>query len=364
MNSIGQLPRRSTVLVDAEESHHKRHALFKRPRIAEPPSEGTSFQLSNNLPTHHVTSNESAVSTASQSAPIYNPIVEKRRFELFIDLIWVGIIGQLSETFSEDAYSPESDASTGQALGNFIITFLIAWRMWKFLQEFMNKYATNDMIESWFTLWILVLAMLYGNNAKYLFARDDSQDNIALAIYLIARVSFLAIEAVYALFITSLRRPLMARGIAAAPVIAIWAGSFWVSYPAKAVMLLIAVVAEFSIQALLTTPYFEHFFREENARPTDQDHWVERIRDFFIIILGENVLNLIRGNPLGRGLSKHCGTGIVALGIYYSLSGLYFNRDHARRFIHPVKRQWWRAEAWLLYVSVLFPRHLLEYHSC
>ena len=55
---------------------------------------------------------------------------------------------------------------------------------------------------------------------------------------------------------------------------------------------------------MVDTPLFESWLQEERPRPFDADHWVERIQDFFIIILGEGVLNLIKGSPLGRGITE------------------------------------------------------------
>ena len=83
-------------------------------------------------------------------------------------------------------------------------------------------------------------------------------------------------------------------------------------------------------------------------KPFDADHWVERIQDFFIIILGEGVLNLIRGSPLGRGITAQAGAGVLALLMYYLLSGLYFNGDQSRKYVHAVKRTFYRKAAWVL----------------
>jgi hypothetical protein len=66
----------------------------------------------------------------------------RERLDLFIDLIWVGIIGNLSEVFSAMYF--HDDSSAGNAVGLFILLFLPSWRIWNFLREFLNNYYMDD----------------------------------------------------------------------------------------------------------------------------------------------------------------------------------------------------------------------------
>ena len=66
----------------------------------------------------------------------------RERLDLFIDLIWVGIIGNLSEVFSA-LYFVEG-SNPGHAVGLFVLLFLPSWRIWNFLREFLNNYYMDD----------------------------------------------------------------------------------------------------------------------------------------------------------------------------------------------------------------------------
>ena len=212
----------------------------------------------------------------------------------------------------------------------------------------MNKYHTNDMTERVFIIWQLTLAMIYGNNAPYLIDETTSnQTNIALIVYLISRFSYTILEAAYSIYLPFHRRGVLLRFLFALPTVGIWVGAFFTHYPRNEGLLIAAIVLEFLVYYLLETPLFEKWLREERARPFDADHWVERIQDFFVIILGEGVLNLIKGSPLGRGIDAQAGAGVLALGMYYFLSGLYFNGDQSRRYVHAVKRTFWRKSLWI-----------------
>lgn len=269
------------------------------------------------------------------------------RFELFIDLIWVGIIGNLAEHFSDQAFNIDVGPMIARATLEFVILFLLAWRFWKYLQEFMGKYRTNDLVERTFVLWALMLAMLYGNNAPYLLDSEDPS-SIAIVFYLVFRASLLAVEAIYSLYLPQIRRRILVQSMLTLPLLGLWIPAIIFPYPARAGLALSAVIAEYWVAALIDTPLVERFLKEDRKELFNTDHWVERIQDFFIIVLGEAVLSLIRGSPLGRGLTRQSTAGALALVAYYVVSCFFFNGDQSRKYVHAVRRKWWRKVLWLL----------------
>ena len=258
----------------------------------------------------------------------------------------MGIISNLAENFSDQAFGPDSTVSAGRGVFEFIILFLIAWRIWKDLQEFMSTYHTNDLVERLFVIWILILATLYGNNAPYFFDGRESSD-VAVSVYLVVLASFLLVETAYSIYIPSLRREIALRVAFAGLAIPLWIPALFATYPARVGLVFAAIVLGFLTAAFLDTPLAERLLKQDRREKFDADHWVERIQDFFIIILGEGVLSLIKGSPLGRGITDQAGTGVLALIAYYVLSGFYFNGDQSRRYVHAVRRTWWRRLLWL-----------------
>ncbi|KAL8950369.1 MAG: hypothetical protein Q9222_003586 [Ikaeria aurantiellina] len=354
MRSRANIIRRETSLEDTEISPYAHKYIIKRPVIKEYISHSNSNLHLRPTDSDTLPGAGTSFSPDSKDVTVDNPIVEKRRFELFIDLIWVGIVGNLAENFSEEAFSETSDTPVGRAVGNLILLFLTAWRLWKFLQIFMTKYHTNDLVERLFIVWILILALLFGNNAPYLLIPGDDQTNLAIIVYLIARVSFMAIETVYSFYIPFMRRGMLIKAMAALPLTTIWIGMIFVPEDRQIDVLIAVNALEFITEWAISAPLLAHFLREERAKPMDPDHWTERIREFFTIILGEGVLNLIRGSPLGRGLNESSGNGISVLIAYYILIAFYFAGDQSRRYIHAVKRAWWRKELWQVLHVTLF----------
>lgn len=60
-------------------------------------------------------------------------------FELFVDLIYVGIIAINGDSASEDP--------TGEVLHRFIITFIMSWRIWSDLSILMGWVETDDLMQ-------------------------------------------------------------------------------------------------------------------------------------------------------------------------------------------------------------------------
>lgn len=269
------------------------------------------------------------------------------RFELFIDLIWVGIISNLAEHFSDQAFGSNSTIPIGTDVFEFILLFLIAWRIWKDLQEFMSKYHTNDLVERLFVVWIIILAMLYGNNAPYLLDPGDSSSNVAIVVFLVVLGSFIVVETAYSVYIPSLRREIALRVALVALSVPLWISAIFVAIPTKAGLVSAAITVEYLAAIFVATPLAERLLKQDRSENFDADHWVERIQDFFIIILGEGVMSLIKGSPLGQGITDQAATGVLALVAYYVLSGFFFNGDQSRRYVHAVRRTWWRRTLWL-----------------
>ena len=142
------------------------------------------------------------------------------------------------------------------------------------------------------------------------------------------------------------------------PVLPLWIVAMYCNNILKAGLCFAAINVENLAGFIIDTPYITNRFLHEKDRGErfDATHWIERINDFYIIILGEGVLSLIRGSPLGRGITRQAEGGILSLIMYYTLSNFYFNGDQSKRYIHAVRRQWWRNSLWQLSVNPYFLR--------
>ena len=224
----------------------------------------------------------------------------------------------------------------------------MAWRFWLYLQKFMSKYHTSDLIQRWTVMWGVILAMMFGNNAPYLFD-SRQQTNLAIILYTIWRASLLLVEAYYSIFLPHIRKRIAIQFLVFLPAVAIWIVATFVDIDTKAGLAFAATGVEYFTLSLSEWPIVERLLHKDDRGETyDMDHWVDRLQDFYIIVLGEGVLSLIRGSPLGRGISDSSSAGLCVLLIIYVLSGFYFNGDSSRSYVHATKRQWWRKMLWQL----------------
>ena len=66
-------------------------------------------------------------------------ISREKRMDLFIDLIWVGIVGNISDVFASKAFEPGTDSAQNAVL-LFVIVFLPSWRIWNGIREILDSY--------------------------------------------------------------------------------------------------------------------------------------------------------------------------------------------------------------------------------
>jgi hypothetical protein len=91
---------------------------------------------------------------------IYREASERQssRFELFFDLLFVGIVHQIAEAAAEEP--------TGIGFAKYVLTFCPAFSIWADVRDTANQFANDDVSQRVFILWIMVLLVGYSNNAS------------------------------------------------------------------------------------------------------------------------------------------------------------------------------------------------------
>ncbi|OAP61237.1 hypothetical protein AYL99_03438 [Fonsecaea erecta] len=278
---------------------------------------------------------------------------ERERLDLFIDLIWVGIIGNLSEVFSSLGFRPE-DPDLGLAALVFILVFLPSWRIWDAMREFLNNYYMDDMVQRAFTLWVLVLSVFYGNQLAYLTENIDEVKQWVISTYLVIFGAFGLIELAYSVFIKWLRKLVILQTILRLRSIALWVVAIEVSGARAIGPVCGAIFWEYLCPVIIESQLTETLTPIEVRKALDVHHFQSRMSNFFIIILGEGVLQLIKDGPLGLGLRGSTGDMVWILLIYYEFSFLYFNRDGSMTFVPAATHKGKKTLTWVFWHIPLF----------
>ncbi|GBB85600.1 hypothetical protein RclHR1_01210008 [Rhizophagus clarus] len=122
---------------------------------------------------------------------------EERRVsftELFWDLIFVAVIGNLGHDLVEDI--------SGVNIERFILTFYPIYKIWLDMTIYMNFYSTEDLFEKFFLLFEMILVITMGTHATDIF---DSTVSIYLVSYVIARMAFMILHILHAVWIPLFR---------------------------------------------------------------------------------------------------------------------------------------------------------------
>ncbi|KAI9858344.1 MAG: hypothetical protein M1824_004365 [Vezdaea acicularis] len=344
--------------VEVEDRHFSHKYMIRRPRALQYTLHGRLIRLASNTPSEHGSSHGGGGGGSDTSLrSTDNAATQRARLDLFIDLIWVGIIGNIAEHYSTQAFDAESKVSAGHALLEYLVLLLPAVRIWNALRDFLNHFYVDDMLQRWFVNWVLVVMFAFGNNAPYLLGSSaDATDlshpaahttgALVISLYLIARASFLLIEAAYSIAIPWLRRHVRAQWLVSIPSSAMWVAGLFLPWPGSAGLWLGAIIVEFCSSAFLASPYADRLLHQGYRKADDDTHMVERVGSFFIIVVGSGVFLLINKSPTGPGLNTRLASGVFSVLILYVLTWLYFNGGQEKRFVHAVRRVWWRKAAW------------------
>lgn len=352
-SSVRESDRLGAIAVHPEHNSHPREYelaetralshkyLIQRPRalqytyhghIVTAGDEEQAFAVSQSLSRH--TSSESEGMLPIKEHEFLGVEKLRERLDLFIDLIWVGIITNLSEVFSSYYFDPET--RSGVATLVFTIAFVASWRIWNIMREFIGNYYQDDLLQRIFLFWIMVLSLFYGNNLAYLTEDVGRVKTLLITIYLTIRGSFSAMEAGYSIFIPWLRRLVIFQWILLAPSVGLWVAGIYVEGIRAAGPIIAAIVWEYLVPVILETPFAEKLVPHDYRKAIDPNHFVSRFASFFIIIVGEGVLQLIARGPLGIGITGTVsGSNLACCSLHVkSLTTVPFPREHVSWELH------------------------------
>ena len=83
---------------------------------------------------------------------------QSSRFELFFDLLFVGLVHQIAEAAAEEP--------TGIGFLKYVLTFCPAYSVWADVRDTANQFANDDVTQRAYILWIMILLVGYSNSAS------------------------------------------------------------------------------------------------------------------------------------------------------------------------------------------------------
>lgn len=258
--------------------------------------------------------------------------------ELFLDLLYVGIIANLAGEASENA--------SGIALLKYVLFFLPTWVVWADIKDFTNYYYNEDLSQKLYIFWILALLTLYINSH---YALLDSLADAAVTIvpYILCRLSLAASLFLYSFFIPEHRAQSRLYSAMILVTSLCWIAVIFVPVRVKIGLAFGFLFLEQVCFMIAYHPWTKKMMNLTTSTALNIEHEVERFAVFVTIAIGEFLYKVVAPGNLGIGFSDKFGRGIFLLADAYILFWIYNYGSTSQKAIHPLRHSAWSAMAWI-----------------
>jgi hypothetical protein len=165
---------------------------------------------------------------------------EVASFELFVDLVYVGVIDIIGEKAIEHP--------SGLSLLQFVIVFCIAWKIWADLTMIINHFEVDDIFQRLNVIFYLVCLFGFTTNIAYVF---DSTYTSAIAFYITQRLFGGLWYACVAILLPNIRGTMVCWAGSVVVSVVLWIASIHVGWPNQIAVICIALSLDIFGYALL-----------------------------------------------------------------------------------------------------------------
>ncbi|KAM0792278.1 hypothetical protein ACM66B_004969 [Microbotryomycetes sp. NB124-2] len=321
------------------------------------------------------------------------------RFELFLDLVLVGVVHQLADVALEGG-------SNGATTAKIVICFYVCWSIWSDTRTWSNQSGVDDVTQRVQVLAILICLCGFSVNAAAIevgsgsvaeeatsaahrFVRraaeavtghDASTTSgaegaiehherqhavvAATAFFLVAKLIRILTYVGYAVWMPEFRASHLSRVAGLVAVSLIFLGCL-IAKDIRTVAIIAGVGAIFEIALKFTVGIavaierHRYMRRQRDADESELaeasfintkgrklpafnlEHMVERTAAFVTVVLGESIVSLLFTARQGSfGLSDEFARAIFGLTIAFTLNAVFYDSALSRKFTHAIRRHW------------------------
>ncbi|QPG74617.1 hypothetical protein FOA43_001949 [Brettanomyces nanus] len=270
------------------------------------------------------------------------PRGESGKTELFLDLVYVGIVAKLA--------SAACTEPTGLSLLRYILLFFPTWQVWSDIKDFMNYYFNEDLSQKLYMLWILALLVIYCNGTNFLL-ESNAANAYVIVPYILCRVSLAISLYIYSIWIPQHRPQIIFYATTVLITCALWIPVIFVPVKVKITLAIITIFLENIFWIFSYGPTIKRLLKLKYSTAVNIEHEVERIGAFYVIAIGEfsyNVVATTATKNYGLGISEKIGRAIMLLITSYIMMWMYFNGDGSFKAVHAIRRSSTTAWMWML----------------
>ena len=272
---------------------------------------------------------------------------EVASFELFVDLLYVGIIAIIGDTAAENA--------TRFGFLQFLVTFILSWKMWNDLTLSISWFETDDIAQRIAVLFVMICLFGYTLNIVEAFESTWIQ---LVAFYLTQRLFNCAyyLQAGYSL--PMVRGSMIFYSIAIIIPSALWIGSVHLGYPERLGLIWLAIpldlfgpfgMVAFTRLSWRRFPTFKQKFDQwfDFFPAINIEHKTERTNAFVTLVFGYSVVALLFQNKAAFGINAFFGKAILGLIQAFSFNWIYFEIDAYNIHTHAIRRSVVSSMVWM-----------------
>ncbi|EME89255.1 uncharacterized protein MYCFIDRAFT_213586 [Pseudocercospora fijiensis CIRAD86] len=270
---------------------------------------------------------------------------EVQSFELFVDLLYVGILQINGDITSEDP--------TGLSLLHFVITFTLSYKIWNDMSLFISWFETDDVFQRVSILFLL--ACLFGYTTNIVSAFEESYATL-IGFYLAARLFMGLYLLLCAYFIPMIRSAMILHFYIVLVGAGLWIASIHVAWPDQLALiwcaLFVDVVGSIGyvwlqlVTHMIGGKAWEWFSAKFQVYPAiNIEHRTERTNAFVSLVFGYTVVAILYQSAV-NGIDSFYGKGILGLIQCFIFNWMYFEIDGSNLLMHAIRRQKMSAFAW------------------
>ncbi|KAI9723455.1 MAG: hypothetical protein M1828_004185 [Chrysothrix sp. TS-e1954] len=269
---------------------------------------------------------------------------ETASYELFLDLVYVGIIA-----ISGDSAAA---AATGKSLLRFLVTIVMSYKIWFDLGNIIGWFDADDIGRRLFVMFILICLLGFTTNMTEYFNETFAP---LVAFYVTARLALILYMLSVAYALPSVRYFLCLNSMLMLVPLGIWIASIHVEEPLRNIPIWIAIVMETFGSGLLVGLFYRvkmsgpgHWLRKkfEYIPATNIEHRTERISSFVILVLGYSVVSLLYQSRNHIGINPFFGKAVLGLMQAFAIGSIYHEMDSFNLHSHAIRRHPATAFVW------------------
>lgn len=235
-------------------------------------------------------------------------------FELFTDLIYVGVIDYVGE-------AAVTKASSVTFL-HFVILFSLAYKIWSDLTVTINWFEVEDCFGRFFVLFILCCLYGFNSNVEYFF---ETTFTAGIAFYLTQRLFLVAFYLLTSYLVPMIRGSLISYALIATLAAAFYIVSVHVEYPYTLAPLFLAIFTDFAggivfvflVRRVKDNERCWRWARTvarsfEFVPAINIEHRVERTSAFTTLVFGYSILKSLYQSHAHVGMNAFLGKGKMA----------------------------------------------------